>query len=193
MREQAISRGMLAAWFSCWSKLAGEGREVRPSGSSLWGQQSNPFQGGTGRQGFFPAPLCWSLWGQLQQALRGPLIPASLLHSGETCAREPLWPSELGAGAQTRGPSTSVTRESRAQPDWMGLSGVARGYRSFPHPFQCEYVLFSSIPKSPSASFWISSGGNCCMCGCIWSAHGRRESQHLLTMPSRFSVSSALV
>lgn len=119
-------------------------------------------------------------------------MPASLLHSGGTCAREPRWLSELGAGAQTRGPSTSVTRESRAQPD-----GTVQGWPEvivvFPSLLNVNVLFLAPCLTVPQLVFGFLLEGICCICGCIWSAHGRRESQHLLTMPSRFRVPSGLV
>ena len=57
MREQAISRGMLAAWFSYWSKLAGKGREVRPQAAACEVCNQTPSKEGLGDKDFF-LPLC---------------------------------------------------------------------------------------------------------------------------------------
>ena len=170
MCEQAISRGTLAAWFSYWSELAGGGREVRPQAAACEVcNQTVSKEGGGGKDFAWPSELVPA--GRASASSQKPTIAASVLRSGGACAREPSGRQSWVLGCRRVVQALlSSGKAARSLIGWDG-PGVARGYRRFPHHFQCECFLFSSIPKSPSARFWISLGGNCCICGCTFGVH----------------------
>lgn len=163
---------MLDAWTSYFQGHAGslvfllEQAGERRQGSQTLRQQPvrsaiKPLPRRDPETRIFPCPSVLVPAGTASASSRRPIsacIFAAL--GGDLCSRAPLAVRAGRWGTDAR--SKHFCHQGKPRAAW--LDGTVQGWpeviRSFSQPSQCECSLFSSMPNSPSASFWISPGGN---------------------------------
>ena len=101
-----------------------------------------------------PVPLCWSLQGELLQALKSPTIAASVLRSGGAGAREPSGGQSWVLGRRRVVQALlSLGKAARSLIGWDGPGGWPEVTAVFPTIFNVNVFFLAPYLRVPQLDF----------------------------------------